>query len=293
MHNFLRAVGFSEYSNTQQIKRLIKDVIENRDEQIIAEYDNKFVMAEMPKSYGTDFGICVCGEYSEDGSFDKSYYYPYFNGNGLSTQELPEVERHADKESYAGVCEDYKVGVSLIFYLQNIAEYKNEKRLKEYANHFLGVTLSGLSLQGSILLPINKNEQQKKDHYDATQNRNKLIAAAKQGDEEAIESLTLEDIDMYTMIARRVVQEDVLSIVETYFMPYGVECDQYSILGEIMDFRLEQNSYTGEEVYIISLDCNDLLFDVCINSIDLLGEPAVGRRFKGNIWMQGRIRYGR
>lgn len=291
MHSFLRAVGFSEYTNTQQIKKLIKDVIENRDEQIIAE-DNNFVMAEMPKSYGTDFGICVCGEYDEDGVFDTHYYYPYFNGNGLSTQEIPEVERHADKESYAGVCEDYKVGVSLIFYLQNVAEYKNEKRLKEYADHFLGVTLSGLSLQGSILLPTSKNEQQKKEYIDATQNRNKLIAAAKQGDEEAIESLTLEDIDMYTMIARRVVHEDVLSIVETYFMPYGVECDQFSILGEIMDFRLEQNSYTGEEVYIMSLDCNDLLFDVCINAKDLLGEPAIGRRFKGNIWMQGRIRYG-
>lgn len=293
MHSFLRAVGFSEYTNTQQIKKLIKDVIDNRDEQLIAEYDNKFVRVEMPKSYGTDFGICVCGEYSEDGIFDTNYYYPYFNGNGLSTQEVPDIERHADKESYAGVCEDYKVGVSLIFYLQNVAEYKNENRLKEYADHFLGVTLSGLSLQGSILLPTSKNEQQKKDHFDATQNRNKLIAAAKQGDEDAIESLTLEDIDMYTMIARRVVQEDVLSIVETYFMPYGVECDQYSILGEILDFRLEQNAYTGEEVYIISLDCNDLLFDVCINSMDLLGEPAVGRRFKGNIWMQGRIRYGR
>ena len=34
-----------------------------------------------------------------------------------------------------------------------------------------------------------------------------------------------------------------------------------------------------------------MIFDVCINSEDLMGEPAVGRRFKGVIWMQGNINY--
>jgi hypothetical protein len=37
--------------------------------------------------------------------------------------------------------------------------------------------------------------------------------------------------------------------------------------------------------------CNDILFSVCINQKDLLGEPEVGRRFKGNIWMQGSVKY--
>ena len=32
-------------------------------------------------------------------------------------------------------------------------------------------------------------------------NRNKLLAAARQGDEDAIETLTLEDMDMYTTIS--------------------------------------------------------------------------------------------
>ena len=29
--------------------------------------------------------------------------------------------------------------------------------------------------------------------------------------------------------------------------------------------------------------------DVCINEKDLLGEPAIGRRFRGNVWMQGNL----
>jgi hypothetical protein len=30
-------------------------------------------------------------------------------------------------------------------------------------------------------------------------------------------------------------------------------------------------------------------FDLTINEKDLLGEPEVGRRFKGNVWMQGTV----
>ena len=105
----------------------------------------------------------------------------------------------------------------------------------------------------------------------------------------AIESLTLEDIDMYTSITKRAVKEDILSIVDSYFMPYGISCDQYSILGTILDVKIVTNQVTDEDIYILSLNCNDLLFDICINKQDLLGEPLPGRRFRGSIWMQGSI----
>ena len=93
------------------------------------------------------------------------------------------------------------------------------------------------------------------------------------------------------MISRRIVHEDILSIVENYFMPYGIESDQYSILGDIRDWKVLQNDYTGENVYLIEVLCNDIPISVCINQKDLMGEPAVGRRFKGTIWLQGNIYY--
>ena len=74
-------------------------------------------------------------------------------------------------------------------------------------------------------------------------------------------------------------------------MPYGVECDHYSILGEIVDCELLTNSYTKEEVYRMTILCNELTFDVCINKEDLFGEPEVKRRFKGVIWLQGKINF--
>ena len=98
-------------------------------------------------------------------------------------------------------------------------------------------------------------------------------------------------MDTYTTISRRIQQEDVFSLVDTYFMPYGVECDQYSILAEIVDCNLVKNKMTGEEIYQMTLNCNDLIFEMCINQEDLYGEPAVGRRFKGMIWMQGYINF--
>ena len=146
-------------------------------------------------------------------------------------------------------------------------------------------------MEGKILLPIKKSEKQIADTKKNSQNRNHLIAAAREGDEDAIENLTLEDIDTYSMISRRIVNEDILSIVDTYFMPYGIESDQYAILGEILTTSLIKNSRTEEDIYVLTINCNDLIFDLCINKKDLMGEPAPGRRFKGNIWMQGHINF--
>ena len=104
--------------------------------------------------------------------------------------------------------------------------------------------------------------------------RNQLLAQARMGDEDAIESLTLEDMDTYTTISRRIHKEDVFSLVDTYFMPYGVECDQYSILGEITECHTDTNRITDEEIIFMTLECNEIVLEVCINRYDLYGEPA-------------------
>ena len=88
-----------------------------------------------------------------------------------------------------------------------------------------------------------------------------------------------------------IVKEDIYSLVDTFFMPYGVECDQYSILGEIVEYHQELNRMTKEEIVFMTIECNELTFDVCINKEDLFGEPAVGRRFKGTVWLQGYIEF--
>jgi hypothetical protein len=102
----------------------------------------------------------------------------------------------------------------------------------------------------------------------------------------------MEDMDTYTMLSRRIRHEDVYTIVNTYLMPYGMECDLYNIMGEINAFKTVRNYVTGEKLYQISILCNEIPMDVCINEKDLEGEPEVGRRFKAIVWLQGKINAG-
>ncbi len=74
-------------------------------------------------------------------------------------------------------------------------------------------------------------------------------------------------------------------------MPYGMECDQYHVLGEIKNVEKVANSLTGEKIYQMNIECNEIIFDICINEKDLVGEPVEGRRFKGVIWLQGYINF--
>lgn len=291
MHKFMRAIGFSKLSDRREQQRLITDIILNATHRSYTSNGGETILAEFCEDFAKDMGIAVCGEFDESDKFTYDYFYPYLRGTGISSGEDVSVERHADKESYAGVCDDIKVGVSLIFYLQNMVPYVKAQNEDMLPIRGTTLTLSGLSLGGNILLPISKNEKQVQKIQKASRNRNQLIAAARKGDEDAIESLTLEDMDTYTSISRKILTEDVFSLVDTYFMPYGVECDQYSVMGEILDITLRTNKLTGEEIYVMHLNCNDLEFDVCINKQDLYGEPQVGRRFKGTIWLQGYINY--
>lgn len=291
MHKFLRAVRFSQYTEKKQVQKLIRDIIIHADERSYTTVGKKTLVAEFDRNFAEDIGIAVCGEFDEDDTYSFDYYLPYLRSDLVSTAEDISIERHAAKESYAGICDDPKVGVSLIFYLQNMISYLKLQGEGKIPAKGTSLNLSALSCQGTIMMPIQKTEWQKKKIAKDAVQRNRLIQAARGGDEEAMESLTLEDMDTYTSISRKIQKADIFSLVDTYFMPYGVECDQYSVLGEITDMKLVTNGLTGEKVHILTLCCNDLNLKVAINSIDLLGEPAVGRRFKGSVWLQGQVNF--
>jgi hypothetical protein len=287
----MRAIGFSEYTDRNKLKELLKDVILTADQRAYTINDEDVMLGEFSKGFAENMGITVCGEFDEEDKFTYEYYYPYLRGRGITSTEDISVERHASRESYAGVCDDIKVGISLIFYLQNRIPYVKAHFCGELPIRGTTLTMSALSVQGSVLLPIEKDEEQKQRIIQDSVNRTNLIAAARKGDEDAIELLTMEDMDMYSTISRKIQKEDVFSIVDTYFMPYGVECDHYSVLGEIMECTRVRNRFTGEEIFLLKICCNELTFDVAINIIDMLGEPKVGRRFKGTIWLQGFINF--
>ena len=219
--------------------RLISSTVLHFDEKNFFRDENGRMMGEFKKNYGPNIGLSVCGEFDDKGDYHPDYSYPYMKGRLVSSTDEISFERHAGNESYAGVCDDPRLGVTLIFYVNN------------------GPAL--ISKSGPIA--------------------------------GAIESLTMEDMDTYSMIQQRVQNEDILSIVDTTFMPNGVECDQYGVLGMIHRCEKVVNNYTNEKIWQLEVHVNGLIIDVSIHADRLYGEPAVNRRFKGNVWIQGEVIY--
>lgn len=285
MHKFLRAIGFSDITK-KDLDILIEEIKERPELMKVTTDSEGNEFGEFSREFAPNMGIIVRGSYLEDDSFEVEYYTPYFLGSQVTTQEPIDIEKHSEKESYAGVCDDPRIGVTLIFYLQNVADYLSERKAHS-SDVNGGAMLAGLSVDGKILLPEVKKAV--KAGRPNQKDRSQLISEARDGDEDAIESLTLEDMDTYSMLSKRVMNEDILTIVSSCFMPYGIESDQYSVLAEIVDLIEIENSLTSDTIYCMKLKCNDMVFDVCINKKDLMGEPEIGRRFKGNIWMQGTV----
>lgn len=291
MHQYLKAIGFDNINTRYDLKDLMEDVEAGFTHQTIVSYRPGEDFCELRREYGQCIGVSLCGELDDDDNFYPDYYFPYFEGSGISTYADIAIERKIEKEQYVGMCEDSKIGISLIFTLQNGIEYMRERQAGFTAGVTTSVTLSGLALSGMILLPVLKDERHLKSEQEASDNRKMLLNAARNGDQSAIETLTLDDIDIYSQVSRRLANEDVFSIVDTYFMPYGVECDLYSIMGEILAVRHRTNSATGVELYQMKLNVNEMQFDVCVPAEEVMGEPEIGRRFKGTIWLQGYINF--
>lgn len=287
MHRFLRAAGFSMYQKKKDIRALLRCLSREGGNAKCVQIDRETSLYEIKTEVAPGIGIAMYGELNDRDEMETEYYYPYLESSDITSTAECSIQRHTEKETYAGLLDEYKVGISLIFYLLNPMEYR-ERILREGDRlHVRSVSLAGLAVHGKILLPIKKTATQIEKEKVAARNRNSLLEAAKNGDEDAMESLTIEDIDLYSQASRRVAKEDIYSIVDTSFMPSGIECDQYSVLGEIKEVVLKKNRITGEEIYDLKLECNDLTFRVGINKMDLLGEPLPGRRFKGKIWMMG------
>lgn len=292
MHQYLKSIGFGGIGSKKELYKILDDVENKFTYHELVCMEEGLDFCEYQKEYGAGIGISLFGDLDIHEHFKKEYYFPFFIGTGITSYAEVMVDRRMDRESYIGVCEDAKIGISLIFHLQNTLEYLMEKELRKGRVSYSSVTLSGLSNSGVILLPVKKDKIQVKQQKDEARNRINLMNAARNGDPLAIESLTLENIDTYSKVSKRLITEDVFSIVDTYIMPYGVECDRYAILGEIKALDTIVNEFTGEEIYIMRLDVNELSFDTCVPVKAVMGEAAVGRRFKADIWLQGRINLG-
>ena len=288
MHKYFRAVGFSEPMKARDTYNLIDDVLEKAEHRsyITDPSDEDAMLAELRIDYGNGYGV-----FDEDNEFSGEALFPYFISESVSSIEQVSVEERIEGHTYAGVVDDLSVGTTLIFRLINSVEFLKYGAPQMERIPGTSVCLSGLCINGTVMLPILKTEEEIEDSREKEMARRNLMNMARSGDEDAMKNLTMQDMDMYAVIMDKLQEDDIYTIVDSTFMPTGVECDLYSVLGEIDKCLITENPITKEKIWILTVMCGDLLFKVCINDKDLFGEPAPGRRFKGVVWMQGIINF--
>ena len=101
MHKFMRAIGFSEYTDRKKIKELIRMSVTGADERAYTLNEEGVMLGEFCKNYADGMGIAVCGAFDEeDDKFTYEYYYPYVRGTGVTSYEEVTIERLANREAW-------------------------------------------------------------------------------------------------------------------------------------------------------------------------------------------------
>ena len=298
MHLYLKAVGLGSINTRKEYDKLIRNVIKEGIEKSTVQYSDIHYLpgdsvypAQIKHYFNKVSGISVNGFYDpKRKSFKPDYVFPFLDSSVESYESEVSIGRKTERVAFNVLCDEPGRGIALIFHLSNPIDYLLSKPIMADFNDKT-VRIAAMSCEGTVLLPVNKSEHQIKKCRAAAAARNNLINLAKKGDASAIDNLTIEDLDTYSDIYKRVRSEDIFTIVDTSFMPSGFECDCYSVVGNIVESRLITNDYTGEDIYVLTLECNDIVFDLCINARDVTGEPAQGRRFKGRIWLQGQVEF--
>lgn len=286
IHKFLRAVGFSKYKNSHDFLPVLNMLLQEGGNAVLIQ-DEGIVNGQFGKDFGDGIGVAVYGDFTENDVFHPEYYFPY-NANGIEAMgEVLTVARFADKNAYCAMCEEPSFGVSLIFHVINGLEYAKKIDTADNPLRIKGASLSALSVSGKIIMPVMQQEKELAVIKASSSAQRKLMEAAINGDSNALENLAMQDMRLANTIGERSAREDLYSIVSTSFMPFGLESDQYTIIGVIEECDTIKNSLTEEEMYRMIIQCNDVRFSLVINSQDLIGVPEPGRRFKGEIWMQG------
>lgn len=325
MNVYLRAIGFSKISNNEELHEFFAKNIEEK--YLVANVtSNSKLVGQYNIGVTQNAGVSFIGRQPKSGEVICDYYFPYAMSHTPFRINECLVRRYRDRDAYLGVVDDAPLGFSLVFYLTNPVLYNSFLNSgKEY--YVRNIYLSGLSVEGMIILPmesgrfnINADGELEQAPYDASNN-------GKLGDDLLSDNIDIEekkenyinfnnndikqDIINHPLKDKELAQrkmeqldllldnlliraqkEDLFSIVHTTISPAdSLECDEYDIIGDIISCTQKVNAWTDEVIWDLKVKTLDIVLNVFINSEDLVGEPQVGRRFKGKIWLQGEIEF--
>ena len=289
MHDYLRAVGFGKLANRKSLQQLLSLVMADPTTEYYAGDKDSPLYWEKSKDFLPGAGITVRGDSDENGMLAYEYFFPHYHGSHVSYTGPIDLEKEFEREEYNGVCEPEDIGIMMVFHMNRLKDYAARVRDFGYLEE-ASIRLSALSIRGSILLPLARKQTAGKGKEAQAAAMGQRKEESHQGSPEALAEMAMQELFLFNMISNRLMDgEDVLSIVETSFMPFGTASNQYMVLGDILDCKEQYNQLSGEKVWQLTVLCNGKLVDICINAEDLEGAPKLGRRFRGTIWLQGQL----
>lgn len=288
MHSYLRAIGFSKIDTRAKEWALIDSLIKTADETVSFKADEGARMVIYKKHIAPGCGVTLVGAQTDD-EFRLDYYFPYMETELVTSCDACEVTRKGGQEDYLVSSEDSRFGVTTIFHLTNPEDFFAKKLKLDETYPVRRSCMTGLAAAARILLPVVKTEDQIQEQKLRNRKRTRLLQEARSGDEDAMEELTNQEMETISVVNQRIFQDDLYSVIDSFFMPYGVECDQYMLLGEILHVEKLVNALTKECFYRILVRANDIEVTVGVLAADLVGAPETGRRIKCQVWLQGTV----
>ncbi|MBU3804191.1 MAG: DUF3881 family protein [Candidatus Cellulosilyticum pullistercoris] len=295
MESPITAIGFSEIDKKYTIEELVGEILEKPTKQQVSRNKNKAIIAEYIKEFGKDTYVMVRivvrpeeGQKNakEETSIEVEQCEPYLNTRYTLNVEELSVEEIDDEYNYYAICEEKETGIQFIFWLQNVIEYTEAAAHRQDFNQ---IKVAALAMEGTIVLPVEQDEEDLTAQKEEKEKIKVMLQKAREGDEEAKMQLEEEEKEMDDLLKARLYEEDFLTIMSGYFIPTTLVDATYAILGEITSIDTRRNSRTGEEMYLFTLDVNDMPLEVMINKKQLVGYPTIGMRFMGTCWLQGTI----
>jgi len=295
---FLRSVGFTRTKFFEKIDQIKKEVIEAPDKRVIFGCGEEGTYVEYYKMYGEGIGVLVRGIMDDDENVTVE------SCEAFATMEEDIAVNKFIVEFVNNqpviVFEDIGTGNELVFSLQNKIDYfRDEQGFIDFGRSVLftqergiekrKVNFCAMSVYGAIILPVYKDIQEDVEFSEDEAYYKSLVLRFKEGDDEAEEMLKIYAEETSYVISERLKDEDLLSVVEGYFLPMEDNETDYSVLGEIVALDRTFNEATGEEVIKLTLDITGSCIQLLINSRDLTGYPMLGMRFMGTCHLRGSV----
>lgn len=296
MWNYLCAIGFKGVQSAPEKKLwsiLSATSKEPSRERSVTLSDTGGIRRIACRDFDGGMGLAQGGYVSGD-RFRRMCYYPFVSGSTLTKAEKCEIYPRHDGISVLGVWDYAAFGCTTIFHMVNAWDCMQHVPLSGVELKTVGIRLSGLCAGGMVLIPMDKTEDERKFQKKYLETLHHDEEAWMNSNDGAASRRVMRQNDLSGRAAMRMWGiDDIYTMIDTFFLPEGFESDTYQILGDITAARQVINDLTQERVWILDISVCGTIITVAVNASDLRGEPAIDRRFRGNIWLQGVIEVGK